>query len=325
MSLMTERIDAGNVPDHTRVVIGLEVAPLADGSMLRVPVHVLAGRGRKPCLLAAAGIHGDEAEGISALLELSNELALSDLRGRLILVPIANPPAFGANQRRSPLDGLDLNRIFPGRVDGTPSERLAYSLFELARDNADFLFTLHGWYATGDTLPFVEVAAGPSPVRARSYEAAAASGFSHVRAADWHSGLFPAAVTNAGIPAMEGEIGGRGYTRPPLRSAYRSHVLALMKHLGMLDGDPPPPGHHVYVSEHVRPRSGGVLFSGLELGARVAEGQPLGSVHDLEGVIRETLIAPFDGVLMARRNYLSVSPGDLAFTLFRRVMNPQTS
>ena len=316
-------INVRDIPYRTRVVRDLFVARMADGTTLNLPVHILAGSDDGPCLAVVAGVHGDEAEGISALFALSHSLDLSSFRGHLLLIPIANPLAFGASQRRTPIDGLDLNRIFPGKPNGTPSERLAHSLFGLVRSNAQFLMTLHGWYATGDTLAHVEVSDIESPLRMVSYAAAFGSGFEYVRATRWHSGLFPAAINAVGIPSMEAELGGGGLTRNAVRQQYCGYVFALMRHLEMMDsvGDPPRRDRAVWHSEHVVPTCGGVMISDIALGTSVQTGDTLGIVTDLHGTLLEELTAPFDGVLIARRNFISVMPGDLAFTLFKPALS----
>ncbi len=312
-------LNVQDVSDHTRLVHEVFVAHMPDGTRLSVPVHVLAGAGSGPCLAVVAGVHGDEAEGISALFAISKSLDLASFNGRLLLVPVANPLAFGAHQRRSPADGADLNRIFPGNADGTVSERLAHKVFDLVRFNAQFLLTLHGWYATGDALGHVEVADAASPFRTASYDAAFASGFEYVRATTWHPGLLPAAINAVGIASMEAELGGGGLTRQAYRQRYCDHILALMRHLGMIERADRPPSRDrgVWISEHVIPSCGGVLVSDIALGTSVASGDLLGVVTDLKGDALEELAAPFDGVLVARRNFISVAPGDLAFTVFR--------
>src|SRR4051794_27343226 len=98
------------IPDRRTLPIAL----LADGSRLELPIVVLAGSAPRPRLVCVAGIHGDEPEGMLALMQLADELDPARINGELVLVPVANPPAFGAGTRTSPLDGIDLNRIFPG-------------------------------------------------------------------------------------------------------------------------------------------------------------------------------------------------------------------
>ena len=86
---------------------------MADRTELGLPVLVTSGTSHAPRLVCVAGIHGNEPEGIMALLELWDEIEPSDVAGRLVLVPAANPSAFRAGERRNPEDPLDMNRIFP--------------------------------------------------------------------------------------------------------------------------------------------------------------------------------------------------------------------
>jgi hypothetical protein len=323
---LVDRIDVREAPDGTRRQFSLSIARLGDGSLLTVPVHVLAGTGAGPCLAVVAGVHGDEAEGIAALFELSREMQLTEMKGRLVLVLIANPPAFAAHQRRSPVDGIDLNRVFPGSPSGSLSERLAHRLFLLVKENAQFLFTLHSWYATGDALPHVEISGKELPTREATFRAAVASGFSHVRLADWHPGLFPSAANTVGIPSMEAEIGGMGTSRTEYRKQYGDHIRALMRHLGMLSEPSAQPSRRpdAFVSQHVTAGTGGVLLTDAVLGSAARKGDLLGTIVDPQGGLLEELRSPFDGVLMARRTFLSVTPGDIVFTLFRPTPPPVT-
>src|SRR5262249_49935572 len=149
----------------------------ASGAWVTVPVKVLIGTGARPRVVAVAGIHGDEAEGMLALLDFWATCEPADLHGTVVLVPVANPMAMAAHARRSPIDGLDFNRTFPGRPDGTASEQLAHRLLHDVVSGADFLFTLHSWFATGDVVPYVEYPAGRAPLAVRSREAAIAAGF----------------------------------------------------------------------------------------------------------------------------------------------------
>jgi predicted deacylase len=99
----------------------------------------------RPVGLVVAGIHGDEGPwGAWAIRKLLEATSLSELRGSLRIVPMANPLAMEADARNSPLDSLDLNRSFPGRREGSYTERLAAILTEGAVEGADVVLDLHG-------------------------------------------------------------------------------------------------------------------------------------------------------------------------------------
>ena len=171
---ISDWVDVDALALESRHAFDFAVAPIADGSWVTVPVKVAVGTRRRPRFVAIAGIHGDEPDGMLAVLDFWDRLRPAEIRGTIILVPVANPPAFAHHQRGSPVDGLDLNRSFPGRIDGTPTERLAHRLVHDIVRGADFLFTLHSWYASGMVTPYVELPEGAGEVAVRSRQAAVA-------------------------------------------------------------------------------------------------------------------------------------------------------
>ena len=98
-----------------------------------------------PLALVTAGIHGDEGPWSAwAMNKMLRSVIREELRGALRIVPVANPLAMEADARCSPLDDLDLNRAFPGRVDGSHTECLAAALTQHALENVDVVIDLHG-------------------------------------------------------------------------------------------------------------------------------------------------------------------------------------
>jgi len=124
------------------------------GSVM-IPICVIKN-GAGPTALLTGANHGDEYEGPLALQDLAYNLKAEDIKGRVIIVPALNYPAFRAATRTSPIDGANMNRIFPGKSDGSVSEKIAdyfqHSLIPLA----DFVLDIH---SGGKTLNFVPFAA----------------------------------------------------------------------------------------------------------------------------------------------------------------------
>ena len=316
---LVERLDVNHWPARCRHSVDLQSLGSAEGAAPKIPVTIVCGSQSGPCLVAIAGVHGDEPEGILALMDFWDEVP-TDFRGRLVMVPVANPTAFEAGQRRSPLDGLDLNRSFPGNANGSPTERLAHLIFSQVVAHADFLCSLHSWFATGTTLPFVEVWDGKSPLAERGYQAALASGFERIRITNWPDGLLVRIANEAGIPGIEMEIGDSGRSRSENRQAYKAHLTTLMQHLDMLDGTPAQHPHAArYEGRHVLCRRGGLLRVHATLGATVKTGDVLATLHDLHGETIEEIRAPKAGIVAAQREYVSATPGDLICTLFLRL------
>ena len=84
-------------------------------SGIQLPILLVRGSHEGAALVVTAGIHGDEYEGVRAIFDVVETLDPAAMRGDLIAVPVSNPPAFWAGTRRSPLDGVNLARIFPRR------------------------------------------------------------------------------------------------------------------------------------------------------------------------------------------------------------------
>jgi hypothetical protein len=108
-----------------------------------VSLHVLEADEPGPTVLMQAGIHGDEIAGVHALSELLEE-GIRPRRGRLLVVPVMNPPAYRARLRAAP-GGLDLNRQFPGDASAPEREKkLARTFMDLVlEERPAMVCTLH--------------------------------------------------------------------------------------------------------------------------------------------------------------------------------------
>lgn len=108
-----------------------------------VHATVLDAEAPGPTAVIQGGIHGDEVAGVHALQELLEE-GLRPTRGRLIVIPVMNPPAYRVRTRFVD-GGLDLNRSFPGDPDHTRYEpRLAHAFLSLYRaERPALVATLH--------------------------------------------------------------------------------------------------------------------------------------------------------------------------------------
>lgn len=124
---------------------------------LRIPIAV-AKNGEGPTVLLTGGVHGDEYEGPIALVRLFQNLDIAQVRGRLIIVPAVNYPAFRAGTRTSPIDEVNLNRAFPGSRNGTITEMIAHYVTSELLPKADYLFDLH---AGGSSLQYLPLLLAP--------------------------------------------------------------------------------------------------------------------------------------------------------------------
>jgi predicted deacylase len=304
------------------MVFMLDVAPLATGPMLQLPVLVARGREGGKTLVALGGVHGDEYEGMMAVREVYRALDPWELHGTFIGVPVCNPPAFASRSRTSPLDGRNLARTFPGRPDGTISEQIAHILTEAIIARADFLIDLH---SSGSYMAMALLAGyykGSNEQARISREAAMRFGlpliWGHESVAAGRS-LTPA--HEAGIPWLYTECPSGGRLLTDVGHAYANGVRNVMRYLGMLDGAAP-------ITEPLRELAGegdtdrslaapvsGFLRSLVEVLDEVEEGDVLGVVEDLAGVTLAEIRAPSRGTVIVRRFSPPVNAGDSAFLL----------
>ena len=316
------------VPVGAKETLYLDVAPLPKGETLRLAVLVARGQAEGPTLLVLGGVHGDEYEGPHAVRTVFRALTTDQLRGTFIGVPVTNVPAFEAGTRSSPLDGLNLARVFPGSRTGTTTERIAHQVGNHLIGRCDLLIDLHssGTHAAMPTL--VGYYAHDGEVGRRSRTAALAFGAPVV----WgHSSVAPgrtvSEATACGIPWLYTECPGGGWLHQDTAALYARGVTNVMRQLGMLPGEPEyePPHYHLYGSGRIEDaqevRSSGFLLPAVRPLDRVRRGDLLGQVLGLAGEVREELRANSDGVLIFMRTTPSVSPGDLAFMVTGEVVS----
>lgn len=308
-----------NLSRGSRHRLALPVGRLPGGTELELPVLVAEGRETGPTLALLAGVHGDEYEGIRAIPELLRELDMSELVGRVIAVPICNVPAYQSATRCSPIDGLNLARVFPGRADGTLTERIAHVVTEQVIAHADFLIDLHsaGIQYTMPTL--VGYHADDTPLGQASSAAARAFGCEVL----WGhppdptaTGRTISAAIQLGVPWLYTEAPGAGRTRPEDVACFKRGVVNVMRHLEMLPGEPEimPVRRHLLGSGNLdRPVVAGVsgyFVADVELLDEVEEGQPLARILDVDGETLEVLHSPRSGCVAMLRGLPMIHAGD---------------
>src|SRR5262249_21942961 len=156
---------------------GWQTVSVRLGQQVEVSLEVFGCRGIRSgaVALVVAGIHGDEYEGPAAVARIAPEVKPESVSGTVWLIPVANPMAFEAGVRTSPVDRANLARLFPGKSDGTPTEQLAYFLFAELAQTAEYLIDLHSGGVEYEFLPVSGFYKQPHPANL-SYQSARAMG-----------------------------------------------------------------------------------------------------------------------------------------------------
>lgn len=283
-----------------------------------IPIAVIK-RGKGPTALLTGANHGDEYEGPVALFSLARELDPARVSGRIILVPAMNYPAFRAGTRTSPIDKGNLNRAFPGRPDGTVTEKIADYFQRHLLPLADYVLDIH---SGGKTLQFVPFAAAHLLADKAQQEKCVAAmrafnaPFSMMLLEIDSVGMYDTAAEEMGKIFVSTELGGGGGATALTADIARRGVCNLLSHAGILDEavelrpslDLDMPSGDCYVSSE----STGLLEMRVDLGATVRKGDIVARVQDHErtGRMPVDYRAKLDGILAGRHFPGLVQAGD---------------
>src|SRR5688572_29006659 len=134
---------------------GMIAVPARADSGTQIPITVIRGRQAGPTLALIAGTHGSEVAPTVALQRLRAEVDANELRGTLLLVHVANMPSFlGRTIYYSPIDGKNLNRVYPGKANGSVSERIAHAITTEIIERADYLVDMHAGDGNESLRPY---------------------------------------------------------------------------------------------------------------------------------------------------------------------------
>ncbi|WP_295812402.1 succinylglutamate desuccinylase/aspartoacylase family protein [uncultured Nitratireductor sp.] len=293
----------------------------------RIPIAVVKN-GDGPTALVTGGNHGDEHEGPITVGELFRELEPREISGRLILIPALNLPAVRAAHRTSPVDGLNLNRTYPGDPQGTISQQISAFVCDHLYPISDAFIDLHSGGSSLDILPsaIVEPTADPEHQR-RNIEAVLAfdAPMTVVVSNLGEQRSSTAAAVKAGLTTVGTEMAGTGTVSMDALHICRTGVRNVLKHLKILESDSKPcnapgarkvleiPGPQGYVFAP----EGGVFEPFDRLGTDVRAGDRAGQVHFVDNPERPPLQLHYrqDGILYAKRHPGRVEPGNCCLVI----------
>ncbi|HEX4764750.1 MAG TPA: N(2)-acetyl-L-2,4-diaminobutanoate deacetylase DoeB [Lichenihabitans sp.] len=209
------------------------------GSVM-IPIAVVKN-GRGPTALLTGANHGDEYEGPVALFDLARTLRAEDVSGRVIVVPALNYPAFRAGTRTSPIDKGNLNRSFPGRPDGTVTQKIADYVTRHLLPLADVVLDFHSGGRTLDFLPYAAAHALPDKAQERRcFEAVAAFAAPYsMRMIEIDAvGMVDTTAEAMGKVFVTTELRGGGTATAASVAIARRGTANLLRHAGILEGRP---------------------------------------------------------------------------------------
>lgn len=287
---------------------GYLIVPEKGGAGTEIPYTVIHGAKKGPVLALVAGVHAYEYPPILALYRLKDAIDPKALRGTVLMVHIANLPSF---KRRTiyfgPDDWKNLNRVFPGDPEGTMSQRIAAVLSEEVVKRADALIDMHCGDGNEALIPYSYwMLTGNKTFDAKTRDLTLAFGIPHIIIDDTKSKDIKDAKYMANVAILQGKpaaLTESGYLgRSDEESIVRNvkGVWSVMRHLGMVPGDPEPATDPIWIDkfEVVNSKWDGLFAPRVEMGYYVKQGQIVGTITDYLGRWKEDVKAPFTGILL---------------------------
>ena len=298
------------------------------GSIM-LPITV-AKNGDGPGAILTGANHGDEYEGPIALHDLANTIDIDKLHGRVIIIPMMNYPAFQAAARVSPIDQLNMNRVFPGQAPGSVTQLIADYFTATLLSMCDYVLDIH---SGGKTLEFLPFAAYHELEDKAQQQACAAATLAF--AAPYYlslieidaGGMYDTQAETMGKVFVSTELGGGGTTSPHTAGVAKRGVHNFLVHAGILDAKPlaaDTPSIKLDMQQdnaYVFSQHNGLLEPCVKLGDPVKTGDLIARVYNTErtGSAPVEYTATSDGIIMGRNFPSLIKIGDFMNVIARIV------
>jgi predicted deacylase len=291
--------------DQSAFVVGTAVAsrgqkatgvievPSGIDTATHIPVAVINGARPGPVLALVAGAHGTEYASIVALEKLIGWMNPAEISGTVIIVPLVNIQSFERKVLHvNPVDGKNMNRMYPGRMDGSQTERASYLITKHVVDQCDHLVDLHGGDIDESLRPYSYwTKTGNERQDNISREMVLAFGLDHIiistdRPKDPDASRYlENTATTRGKPSITVEAGHAGTVEPEDVQALVSGCMNVMRYLKMLPGEVKFVERPVWIERiaSVTSEQTGMFYPLVKKGMYVEQGMKIGYVTDYVG------------------------------------------
>jgi predicted deacylase len=302
-ALAVDRIEVGELARGEKHRLALALVQNGLGEAVRVPVMVARGVRDGPVFGLTAAVHGNELNGIRIIQRIFRELDPERLSGTVIGVPVVNIPGYHGN-RREILEGIDLNRIMPGKPTGNAAEAYAWEVRERVLRPLDFLIDLHTASFGRENSLYVRADLDDAVTRKMALLQAPEI-VVHNTPAD---GTVRGTAEELGVPAITVEVGDPQRFQRRMIDEATLGVWRTLAHYDLLeDFAPTSPAREPIIcrrSAWIYATGGGLLHVHSEVGQRISSHEVIAHTRNLFGDVVSEYFAPDDGVVIGR----SVNP-----------------
>ena len=313
--ILGKKIESG-----TKFFGSFKIGETIDGKPLESPIIVIVGEHSGPIVFSSGAVHGNEIIGPLIIRKVMNELSPDLLQGTFIATPIVNTPCFSTRSRIDPSELpsfiQDLNRVFPGKIDGTFTQRIAYKLLNDVISKAQYCIDIHSSGLGGLWPPYAHILPEndfPNPeVYKKTLKMAEASGMTFIVKNYPLDGSLICSAIKQNIPAIITELGPVMKVEKKTLELGAIGVMNILKMLGMLTGDIQKPKKQITITKLIplNANKSGFLEKRVNVGDEISCGDVLAEVSDWKGNVVETIRAPVDSYILRLADFGTVRTGD---------------
>lgn len=281
----------------------------ANGNQSSIPISIIQGKKTGQVFTIISGVHGFEYPPILATQQLIQEINPELLSGTLLIIPLTNPHSFYSRSPFvNPMDQINLNRAFPGKKEGSITEKIAYFIANTIIPRSDVFLDIHGGDANEDLLPFVCYYNNEQKTlqTQQAKRLAETSGFNYVvkypyklKADAPAKYAFKQAVQD-GKTALSIECGKLGNVQEDAVALIKKGIYNMLHELKMYQHttENKPEFKELNQQVYIKSKEKGIFYSTYKAGDMVKKGAIVGHTTDAFGQVLVEYQAPRSGVIL---------------------------
>lgn len=304
-----------------RKASGYIAVPAGVDAAANIPVVVVNGARPGPVLALIAGAHGTEYASILAMQKLAQTADPAALSGTLVIVPLMNVASFAQKVPHiNPVDGKNMNRFYPGKPDGTQTERISWAIAKQVVEKCDYLIDLHGGDLDENLRRYSYLAeTGKAAQDATAKELVLAFGLNTIILQDFRTPVAPGGAVTitryaSGLnkPSVTAEAGHAGVSDAEDIDALIQGCWNVARHLKMIAGTATPVEHPLWIARATVVSSDidGVFYPTVAPEAYVTQGMTIGYITDYFGKKIRDAASPIAGIVLYVGAAPSLKKGD---------------
>ena len=298
------------IPEGQRTVLDLEVAKLHTRTTVKVPVIIERSSNPGPVVLLLAGIHGDETNGVGIIREVINLEINKPKKGTIICIPVFNIFGYLIQTREFP-DGRDLNRMFPGTLNGSLASQFAYQFTKEIAPFVDYVIDFHTGGGERDNIAQIRC----SKEDKKALELAKVFNPPIIVFSSKISKSLRDTLHKMGKTVLLFEGGKSKELNPTIINEGVNGTRNVLIRLGVLEGNLAVRATPIYVEKEkwLRASHSGMFKIIVANGSFVKKKEVLGVLQDPFGAFKKKIYAPFNGHIFCINKTPIVNKGDALF------------